>query len=292
MTGGSVTVTARLPWQRGWLYHAPGRGRVLIWLVALHLAMLVGLVTAPRPSLPLVVAALALNVPGALGLSLCFHRSIAHKAVTFRPWLEQVLIFWAMYNGSGSPASWAAAHHVHHRHEDTVRDVSSPVAGGFWWAHLRWLWQVEPIAKEEYPATLQVDRYLRWQRWQPVILALALIWPIWLGFTAWLWLGPVRLVYIFHAQALVNSAAHMGERSGRGGTSKNLVWLAVLHYFLGENWHRNHHVNPASARIGETWWQIDLGWHVIRLLAASGLVMQIRLGRSRPGASERRRAVG
>jgi fatty-acid desaturase len=250
---------------------------VLVWIVGLHALALLGFFTAP--SFALVVAALLLNLPGAIGLTLAFHRSIAHRSVTFSSRFEQWLIFWAMFNGAGSPASWAAAHRLHHRYEDSERDVSSPSVGGFWWAHLRWLWQLPPVAIDT--PRLQAPRYRAWQRRQAFILVFALLWPLPLGFTAWVWLGPLRLVYIFHAQALINSAAHMGARDPRGGTSKDLAWLALPQFFLGESWHGSHHRNPSSARMGERWWHVDLGWQLVRLCSSLGLATQVRVGRPR-----------
>lgn len=253
---------------------------MLAWIVGLHAIAVAGILVAPWPGLGLVLAMLAVNIPGALGLSLAFHRGLAHKSVAFSPRLEQGLILLAMLNASGCPAAWAAAHRLHHRYEDTERDVSSPIAGGFWWAHLRWLWQQQPVPESSYPRALRLDRYTRWQRWQPIILVIVLVLPIPLGFEAWLWLGPIRLVYILHAQALVNSVAHMGAPNRHGGSSRNVIWLGLFQFFVGENWHRNHHMNPSSARIGDAWWQVDLGWQVIRLLAWMGLATRVRRKRA------------
>lgn len=253
----------------------------MIWIAGIHVLAVAGLLISHAPSLALVIASLLLNVPGAIGLTLAFHRSIAHRSVVFAPRLEQTLIFWAMFNGAGSPASWAAAHRLHHRFEDAERDVSSPSVGGFWWAHLRWLWQLPPV-----PTPARLRRYDRWQRLQIVILVLALVWPLALGITAWVWLAPLRLVYIFHAQALINSAAHMGEPDPRGATSKDIAWLAPFQFFLGESWHKSHHQHPVSARIGERWWHVDLGWHLIRLFSSVGLATDVKLRRRAPLRSD------
>ena len=50
-------------------------------------------------------------------------------------------------------------------------------------------------------------------------------------------------------------------------TRNNLV-LALL--TLGEGWHNNHHHYQSSANQGFYWWEIDLSYYVLRLLAASG----------------------
>jgi fatty-acid desaturase len=44
----------------------------------------------------------------------------------------------------------------------------------------------------------------------------------------------------------------------------------------GENWHGNHHARPASARFSQHWWQVDIGWYVIRGLEMVGLATNVR----------------
>jgi fatty-acid desaturase len=46
--------------------------------------------------------------------------------------VREVLIFFALYNGSGAPLSWTANHRLHHATADTPADISSPQIGGFW----------------------------------------------------------------------------------------------------------------------------------------------------------------
>src|SRR6266850_2541343 len=42
------------------------------------------------------------------------------------PIVEQVLVFFAVFNGSGTPSTWIANHRNHHANADTIDDVSSP----------------------------------------------------------------------------------------------------------------------------------------------------------------------
>jgi len=55
---------------------------------------------------------------------------LAHKTVRTNKFIEQFLIFWAIFNGSGHPASWVAYHRLHHSVTDTPEDISSPKQGG------------------------------------------------------------------------------------------------------------------------------------------------------------------
>ena len=45
---------------------------------------------------------------------------------------------------------------------------------------------------------------------------------------------------------------------------------------FGEGWHNNHHHFPGSARHGFYWWEIDLTYYCLRLLAALGLIWDLR----------------
>jgi fatty-acid desaturase len=96
-----------------------------------------GLLLFPLPGTKVIVSTLLLTAFGGLGTTVCYHRLLAHRTFKLNKLVEHVLIFWAIFNGSGAPATWVAYHRHHHSHTDTPEDVSSPQQGGFWWAHLR-----------------------------------------------------------------------------------------------------------------------------------------------------------
>jgi stearoyl-CoA desaturase (delta-9 desaturase) len=104
---------------------------------------------------------------------------------------------------------------------------------------------------------------------------------------AFFWLGAIRLCFALHAQCFVNSVCHtepgimVGEDS-----SRNVKWLALMHLLQGENWHRNHHARPGSARLGWNWRQPDAGYVVILALEKLGLATDVRHGTSRGGADQ------
>ena len=45
---------------------------------------------------------------------------------------------------------------------------------------------------------------------------------------------------------------------------------------VGEGWHNNHHAFPNSARHGIEWWQLDLGWELIKFLEMVGLATDVK----------------
>jgi stearoyl-CoA desaturase (delta-9 desaturase) len=68
---------------------------------------------------------------------------------------------------------------------------------------------------------------------------------------------------------------HRPYRSSADDRSRNNAWVAIPTF--GEGWHNNHHAFPSSARHGLEWWQIDLNYAVITLLAALGLVRDVKV---------------
>src|SRR5262249_7279674 len=150
---------------------------------------------------------------GGLGTTVCYHRALAHRALRLQPLLQQLLIFCAMFNGSGAPLSWTANHRLHHARVETPHDISSPRIGGFWWARLRWLWQAEHAAPDQYCPDLAARSFRWWAVCQIPMLALSFTSGALFGPAAFFWLGAIRLVFTLHGQCCVNSVAHLQPES-------------------------------------------------------------------------------
>jgi stearoyl-CoA desaturase (delta-9 desaturase) len=86
----------------------------------------------------------------------------------------------------------------------------------------------------------------------------------------------VSQVLLWHGSFAINSLAHLigRQRYETGDESRNSFILAIL--TTGEGWHNNHHYYQSSARQGFRWWQIDLTYYVLRLLALTGLIWDVR----------------
>jgi len=116
---------------------------------------------------------------------------------------------------------------------------------------------------------------------QPAILALSFFGGLYFGLAAFFWLGAIRLVFSLHAVCFVNSVCHSEPGTPIGeDSSRNVRWLALMHFFQGENWHRNHHARPALARLGRAWHQPDVGYVVICMLESIGLASDVRRARN------------
>jgi stearoyl-CoA desaturase (delta-9 desaturase) len=104
------------------------------------------------------------------------------------------------------------------------------------------------------------------------------------GGMPWLvWGCFVRAILVLHTTWLVNSATHIwGYRSHETRDhSTNLWWVALLTY--GEGWHNNHHAFQTSARHGLRWWEVDMTYWAVRLMALCGMAYAIKLPKPRDG---------
>ena len=90
------------------------------------------------------------------------------------------------------------------------------------------------------------------------------------------WGFCISTIVLYHATFTINSLAHRfgSRRYATNDDSRNNLWLALL--TLGEGWHNNHHHFPGAARQGFYWWEIDLTYYGLRLLAALGVIWDLR----------------
>lgn len=242
-----------------------------------------------------VVALAFMYAVAGLGISVGYHRLLAHRAFeTTRP-VRLALATAGAMAGQGPPIIWAAHHRKHHRVADKEGDPHSPhldfepgfrgTVAGIWHAHIGWLFDVglssDPMRfcpdlfREK--AMRRISEHFVW-----VVLA-GIVLPGILGFavsggepaaflTGMLWGGLVRILLINHMTYAVNSIGHYFGRRRFTTTdeSRNVAWLALPSF--GEAWHNNHHAFPRSARHGMKWYEVDLSavfiWSLERLRLA------------------------
>jgi len=270
------------PWDRPFWKPVRGKEGVFAYLVLIHLLAIVGLILFPLPGWKIFGVTLLFLALGGLGTTVCYHRLLAHRTLKVNKFIEQAMIFWAVFNGSGHPASWVAYHRLHHSHTDTPEDISSPRQGGFWWAHLRWLYQTERADRQRWCPDLDRGIYKIWGYAETPVIVLSIFSGLLLGlgWQGFFWIGAIRLVYSLHMQCLVNSLTHL-DYAAAGDSSMNLWWLGPFQLTAwGENWHRNHHSHAGSARLGLRWYETDIGWYFIYALELLGLAHAVKRPRA------------
>jgi stearoyl-CoA desaturase (Delta-9 desaturase) len=253
---------------------------------------------------------LGLYVFTTIGITVGFHRLFVHRSFETYGWVKFILAVLGSMAVQGSLMDWVAMHRRHHQYSDTPDDPHSPqhegkglvgVLLGFWHAHIGWFFQPEPPDLHHYVKDLSASPSLRWASrlflvW--VLLGLAIpavlggiITQSWVGvWTGLIWGGLVRIFLVHHVTWSVNSACHLWGFQPYPGhdESRNNIVFGIL--ALGEGWHNTHHAFPTSARHGLRWWQIDMSYWVIRMLAFLGLAWNLKLPSAEAEAKERNAA--
>ncbi len=274
---------------------APGEGRRIDWprvvpFVILHLGCL-GVLWAGVSTFAVAVA-LGLYLLRMFAITAFYHRYFSHRSFSTSRAAQFAFALLGASAVQRGPIWWASHHRHHHRHSDRPADSHSPRQHGFLWSHVGWL-----LATENFPArpSLVPDlvRYpeLRWlDRYDAAVPAALAVSLYALG--AWLersapglgtsgaqllvWGFCISTIAVHHVTFSVNSLAHRygSRRYATRDDSRNNPWLALL--TLGEGWHNNHHHYPSAARQGFYWWEIDASYYALRLLAALGVVWDLR----------------
>ncbi len=252
-------------------------------LVLIHVAALAAFWPGFFHWSALIVMAVLIYVTGGIGVALGFHRTLTHRSLALWKPLEYAVSICGCLALQGSPVEWVATHRAHHAHTDRPGDPHDANAG-FRWSHFLWMVLPNPnvLTGEErarYAADLMADPFYRFLDRYTVWFTLALAVLLYaLGGASWVvWGIFVRLVLVYQFTWLVNSAAHtIGYRSFRtDDRSTNCWWVALLGW--GEGWHNNHHAFPFSVRHGLRWYEFDVTWLTVRLLAFLRLASDLKL---------------
>jgi stearoyl-CoA desaturase (delta-9 desaturase) len=233
----------------------------------------------------------SLYVITGLGVTVGYHRLFTHRSFQCAPWLRRALAIAGSLAVEGPIIRWAADHRRHHQHSDHDGDPHSPHRRGrigLFHAHIGWFFAPDTARASHFAKDLLEEPMIRrtdqlYPLWMVLTLAIpAFIGLAWTGtasgmFSAFIWGGLVRVFLGHHATWLVNSICHtVGSRTYRtDDASTNNALVALLTF--GEGWHNNHHAFPTSARQGLRFWQIDIGWYVIRLLEFTGLARNVHV---------------
>jgi len=218
----------------------------------------------------------------AVGLTLAFHRHLAHRAFQMHRAARFVWAFIATAAMQKGPLWWAGHHVNHHRFADRDGDPHSPMVSGIYYAHIGWflndarhdrLEATNPVLRD-FSAAPEIAFLDRFFFVPPVMLAAAMYLA---GGPAWLvWGFCLPTTTLAHATFAINTVNHMfgSRRFDTIDQSRNNAVTAL--FAAGEGWHNNHHRYQRAARNGFYWWELDLTWYVIRAMGALGLAWDIQ----------------
>lgn len=223
------------------------------------------------------------------------HRYFSHRSYKTSRTFQFFLAMLAAASGQRGPIWWAASHRVHHWTSDTPQDPHTPVHRGFWYAHIGWvldgsnadtnLDNAKDLAK--FPELVWINKYHYFFPYMLLIIIFCLgqftraFGEASQGLSGVVWIFFLSTVLSLHATFVVNTLTH-GIKPGlfnhrRYATDDTTTnnWLLCIPT-MGASWHNNHHRFMNAARAGFLWWQLDLAYLSLRLLAMLRIVWDLK----------------
>jgi stearoyl-CoA desaturase (delta-9 desaturase) len=220
-----------------------------------------------------------------LSVTIFLHRHQAHNALSLNRAVSHFFRCWLWLTTGTVTREWVAVHRKHHAYCETEQDPHSPRYKGILRVLFGGLWLYRREARN--PETLQrfgqgtpddwLERHLYGRHPWLGILIMLIAEVVLFGLPG-LVIFAVQMVWIpFWAAGVINGLGHyLGYRGFEtADASRNILPWGIL--VGGEELHNNHHAYAASARLSCHWWEIDIGWYYIRLLAILRLARIKRL---------------
>lgn len=216
------------------------------------------------------------------------HRYAAHSMFTMNKFWER-FFFLLTYISQGpsflNPKAYSILHQRHHQFSDTVNDPHSPhffkdIFSMMWTTYHKYV-----AAKNADEAQLEKFVHKYYPRWKKVE-RLAEFWPmgiLWFSFFIFVyvkisppWYGylflPLHLIMGPIQGAVVNWFGHkLGYRNFElQDKSKNTLPVDAL--LMGELYQNNHHKKPLNANFATKWFEFDVTFVIIQILAFSRVI--------------------
>ncbi len=236
--------------------------------------MFAGFIDLPWWGYVLVTLALTHITIGSVTIFL--HRHQAHRALDLHPVASHFFRFWLWLSTGIVTKEWASIHRKHHAKCETEEDPHSPVILGI----KKVLLQGYELYRKEAQNQETLEKYghgtpddwLEKNLYRKhnklgvaimLIIDLLLFGPI--GLTIW----AVQMAWIpVNAAGIINGAGHYwGYRNyACADASTNIVPWGI--FIGGEELHNNHHAYASSAKLSSKWYEVDIGWLYILILAS------------------------
>ncbi len=222
-------------------------------------------------------------------VTIFLHRAQAHRALDLHPIIAHFFRLWLWLTTGMVTKEWVAIHRKHHAKCETVEDPHSPITRGIGTV----LSRGSELYRSEAKNRETIDKYghgtpddwiernlysrFSWQGVGVMLIVDVLLFGA-IGLSIW----AVQMLWIpVTAAGIINGIGHYwGYRNfDAPDRSTNILPIGLL--IGGEELHNNHHTYASSARLSNKWWEFDIGWFYIKLMAAVGLA-QVRKVAPRP----------
>jgi stearoyl-CoA desaturase (delta-9 desaturase) len=213
-------------------------------------------------------------------VTLFLHRGQAHRGIKFNPVVSHFMRFWLWLTTGMITKEWVAIHRKHHRFTDEFNDPHSPKVYGIWRVLFGGAFLYANAAKDkdminQYGVGTP-DDWIEKHIYTPyhfvgiiLLLLVNLLWFSYWGLLIW----AIQMIWIpFWAAGVINGIGHhFGYRNGdTKDNSRNISPWGII--IGGEELHNNHHLDPASPKLKQKWFEIDVGWIYLILLNKLKLV--------------------
>jgi len=227
-----------------------------------------------------VVVVLVLTHITIVAVTVFLHRHQAHHALDLHPAVSHFFRLWLWLTTGMVTKEWAAVHRKHHAKCDTPEDPHSPQILGLnrvlWGGVFLYVKEARrPDTIERYghgtpDDWLERNLYSKFQIFGLTLMGVTDI--VLFGILPGALILAAQIAWIpFWAAGVINGIGHYwGYRHwSTPDASTNIVPFGIL--IGGEELHNNHHAYPTSAKLSIKWYEFDIGWLYIRMLAALGL---------------------
>ena len=213
------------------------------------------------------------------GVTIFLHRCQAHRALELHAIPSHFFRFWLWMTTGMVTKEWAAIHRKHHAKCETEEDPHSPVTRGIkkvffegaelYRAESRNRETVEKYGHGTPDDWIERNLYTKYSALGvSLMLVLDLVLFGVLGLTVW----AVQMAWIpVTAAGVINGIGHFWGYRNFDSTdaSRNIFPLGIL--IGGEELHNNHHTYGTSAKLSNKWYEFDIGWLYISIMAFLGL---------------------
>lgn len=248
--------------------------------------------SGPRTAASVVLTVITVGLGHSIGL----HRGIIHRSYRCSRAVRGALAYLFVHSGLGGPLSWIRVHYFRDYWQNRLDcppffRYDHSIGRDYYW-NLHFALQPADIGRYEIPAEDLHDPWLAFleKTWYLHVLAAAgLIWAVF-GFEAMIVCVPLRISITILGHWVVGFISH------KYGYARYDIDDATEHGYnnwvlgalsFGEGFHNNHHAHPSSAKMSSAWYELDLGWYLVAVLRALGLVWDVQVQGKAPTKRDR-----
>ena len=212
-------------------------------------------------------------------VTIFLHRSQAHRGLDLHPAVMHFFRFWLWMTTGMVTKEWVSIHRKHHAKCETEEDPHSPIVRGI----KKVFFEGAELYREEAKNKETLEKYGHgtpddwlernlYAKHSALGVSIMMVINIMLfgvvGISVW----AIQMVWIpLTAAGIINGIGHYwGYRNYEcNDAATNIFPIGII--IGGEELHNNHHTFGTSAKLSSKWYEFDIGWMYIRILAFLGL---------------------